>query len=186
MAFGSNLLKEYSSLVDENSNVLQKTDIDEQTGNTTTNVDNRIYMLEGKNLNIAKNESVTTYGIVNGMTFFGLYTNKQNPATSTGLYHHSNKNGDEALNIGTFSYNSYILAEHKLDHDIKKDGFYTNINKDGKIKVEYVGTTPDDDLYYIWLVGEALDVTTYEITLTGSKYATLRNNRITSYRFFTS
>ena len=37
------------------------------------NVNNKIYMYEGKNLNIATNESVTSYGDVIGMTFFGMY-----------------------------------------------------------------------------------------------------------------
>lgn len=173
MEYGSNLFKEYSSLVTEQNNEKEVVTIDKKTGNTTRNVDNRIYMFEGRNLNIATNESVTTYGKVNGMSFFGIYTNKKNPATSTGLYHSSYNNGDAVTNIGTFSYNSYILAEHKENHDIHKDGFYTNYNNEGIIKTDYIGTTPDDDLYYIWLVGEALDVTTYEITLTASKYATL-------------
>ena len=173
MAFGSNLLKQYSSLVTASGTTLQTVEIDEETGATTRNVDNRIYMLQGKNLNIATNESVTAYGTVNGMTFLGLYTSTTNPNTSTGLYHHSYDNGDYVSNPGTFTYNSYVLAEHKASHDITVDGFYTNKNVDDYIKSEYVGVTPEDDLYYIWLVGEALDVTTFPITLTASKYATL-------------
>ena len=173
MSFGANLLKEYSSLVSATGTDLQTVTIDEETGETIRNVDNRIFMLEGKNLNIATNESVTAYGVVNGMSFLGLYTSKTNPATSTGLYHHSYNNGDDITNPGTFSYNSYVLAQHKTNHDITVDGFYTNKNIEDKIKSEYVGVTPEEDLYYIWLVGEALDVTSYEITLTASKYATL-------------
>ena len=173
MAFGANLLKEYSSLVTASGTTLQTVEIDEETGDTTRNVDNRIYMLQGKNLNIATNESVTAYGTVNGMSFLGIYTSTTNPNTSTGLYHHSYENGDYVSNPGTFSYNSYVLAQHKTSHDITVDGFYTNKNVDDYIKSEYVGVTPEDDLYYIWLVGEALDVTTFPITLTASKYATL-------------
>ena len=30
-------------------------------------------MLEGKNLNIATNENITSFGEVSGMTFFGMY-----------------------------------------------------------------------------------------------------------------
>ena len=193
MAYGANLLKELSSLVDATGSTLQKVIIDEETGETTRNVDNRIFMLEGKNLNIATNESVTAYGKVNGMAFLGLYTNRTNPNTSTGLYHHSYNNGDFVSNPGTFSYNSYVLAQHKPNHDITVDGFYTNVNVDDYIKSEYVGVTPEDDLYYIWLVGEALDVTTFEITLTASKYATLGTYELpltgfstpnTTYRMF--
>ena len=193
MAYGANLLKEYSSLVTANGNALQEVYIDEETGETTRNVDNRIFMLEGKNLNIATNESVTAYGRVNGMSFLGIYTNRTNPNTSTGLYHHSYNNGDYVSNPGTFSYNSYVLAQHKPNHDITVDGFYTNINEENYIKSEYVGVTPEDDIYYIWVVGEALDVTTFEITLTASKYATLGTYELsltgfskpnTTYRMF--
>ena len=37
----------------------------------------------------------------------------------------------------------------------------------------YIIITSEDDLYYIWAVGDALDVTVFEISLTASKYATL-------------
>lgn len=193
MAYGANLLKEFSSLVTASGTTLQQVTINEETGATTRNVDNRIFMLEGRNLNIATNESVTAYGKVNGMSFLGLYTSRTNPNTSTGLYHHSYNNGDYVSNPGTFSYNSYVLAQHKPNHDITVDGFYTNINDDDYIRSEYVGVTPEDDLYYIWLVGEALDVTTFEITLTASKYATLGTYELplmgfstpnTTYRMF--
>ena len=193
MAYGANLLKELSSLVTASGSTLQQVTINEETGATTRNVDNRIFMLEGRNLNIATNESVTAYGKVNGMAFLGLYTSRTNPNTSTGLYHHSYNNGDYISNPGTFSYNSYVLAQHKPNHDITVDGFYTNINEEDYIKSEYVGVTPEDDLYYIWLVGEALDVTTFEITLTASKYATLGTYELpltgfstpnTTYRMF--
>lgn len=175
LEYGANLLKEYSSLVDSGENSegnIAKVTIDEN-GNKTLNVDNRIYMFEGRNLNIATNESVTAYGKVNGMTFFGLYNNKVNPVSSAAIYGREIENGSVVTNPGTFSYNAYVLAAHKENHDIKKDGFYTNYNKNGTIKVDYVGVTPEDELYYIWLVGDALDVTTYEVTLTASKYATL-------------
>ena len=65
------------------------------------------------------------------------------------------------------------MAQHMTEHDISIDGFYTNYNEEGKIKVNYIDTTPKDDVYYIWLVGEELDVTKFEVSLTASKYATL-------------
>lgn len=171
---GANLLKKLSSVVDENGNEVKATvTIDEETGNTTKNVENRIYMLEGKNLNVATNEQVTAYGEVYGMTFLGLFTNRMNPSTSTGFYNSMYNNGDTITNAGTFSSNSYAMAQHMLDHDIKVDGFYTNLNENGTIKKQYIDTTPKDDVYYIWLVGEKMDVTKFEITLTASKYATL-------------
>ena len=133
-------------------------------------------MLEGKNLNIATNEQVTAYGEVNGMTFFGLYTNSTSPSTSTGLYNVEYNNGDQITNAGTFSTNSYVRGLHKTDHDITVDGFYTNYDDEdnqGYIKTKYIETTPKDDVYYIWLVGLDMDVTTFEVALTASKYATL-------------
>ncbi len=175
---GANLLRKFSSLVDleDGTEEKAKVTIDETTGETTRNVDNRVYMLEGKNLNIATNEQVTTYGEVNGMTFFGLFTNAMNPSTSTGLYNPQYNNGDEITNAGTFSTNSYVKGEHKNNHDITIDGFYSNFEEDenqGYIKTKYINPTPEDDLYYIWLVGKEMDITTFEISLVGSKYATL-------------
>lgn len=171
---GTNLLKKFSSLVDING-VEEKAQvtINEDTGAVTKNVDNRIYVSEGKNINIATNEQVTAYGEVEGMTFFGLFTNNMNPHTSTGIYNQNYNNKDQVVNAGTFTSNSYIMAQHLNNHDITVDGFYTNENENGFIKTTYVGTTPEDDVYYIWLVGEKMDVTVFEITLTASKYATL-------------
>ena len=173
---GANLLKELYSLVDvDGEEVKGIVEIDEETGETKEkNVDNRIYMLEGKNLNIATNEQATAYGKVQGMFFFGLFTNKNNPNLSTGLYHNSYENGEEITNAGTFISNSYVKAQHMSEHDITVDGFYTNYNEEGIVKVNYIDTTPKDDVYYIWLVGEKLDVTVFDnIELIASKFATL-------------
>ena len=92
-------------------------------------------MLEGKNLNIATNEQVTAYGKVQGMFFFGLFTNRNNPSTSTGFYHYDYKNGDTITNEGTFSSNSYAMAEHMENHDTTIDGFYTNYKEEGKVNI---------------------------------------------------
>ncbi len=177
---GANLLTKLESVaVVDGEEVKGAATIDEETGEMTKNVDNRIYMLEGKNLNVATNEKATAYGEVHGMFFLGLYTNRTNPATSTGYYNVGYENGDEITNFGTFANNSYVKAEHyrgendESIHDITVDGFYTNINEEGKIKKQYVGVTPDDDIYYLWTVGEVFDVTPFDIELAASKYATL-------------
>ena len=167
---GANLLKKFTSLDANDNNAIVTI---EEDGTTTRNVDNRLYLLEGKNLNIATNENATAFGEVNGMTFLGLYTNANNPSTSTGLYHSSFQNGNEITNAGTFSKNSYVEGLHKTNHNTKLDGFYSNYNNDGYIKTDYVGVTPEVGLSYIWLVGEKMDVTTFEINLVASKYATL-------------
>ena len=172
--YGANLLKDLESLVDENG--VESTGyvtINEETSEVTKNVDNRIYMAEGKNLNIATNEQVTAYGQVHGMLFLGMFTNKMNPSTSTGLYNPNYSNGDEITNEGTFSSNSYAMAQHMDNHDTTKDGFYTNYNNEGYIEMKYIETTPEEDVYYIWLVGEQMNVTTFELSLSASKYATL-------------
>lgn len=172
--YGANLLKELESILNENGQEIKaEVIINEDSGIVTKNVDNRIYMAEGKNLNIATNEQVTAYGKVQGMIFLGLFTNRMNPSTSTGLYNHNYQNGDKITNSGTFSANSYAMAQHMENHNTTVDGFYTNYNQDGNIKMKYIETTPADDVYYVWLVGEQMDVTNFEISLSASKYATL-------------
>ena len=172
---GANLLKKLDSVVDdENGNEVKgSATINPDTGETIKNVDNRIYMLEGKNLNIATNEQVTTYGEVYGMFFFGLFSSKNNPSTSTGFYNHEYNNGDTITNEGTFLSNSYVMGQHLLNHDITIDGFYTNYNEEGIIRTNYITPTPDADVYYIWTVGEQMDVKVFNVELTASKYITL-------------
>lgn len=173
---GANLLNKLYSLVDiDGTETKGAVTINEETGEITKNVDNRVYMLEGKNLNVALNEKATIYGQVQGMFFFGLFTNRTNPATSTGLYHNGYNNGDEITNAGTFVSNSYVMAEHLTnpEHDIEIDGFYTNYDEEGIIKTDYIQPTPDEDIYYMWLCGEEMEVKIFPIEMVASKYATL-------------
>lgn len=174
---GANLLKNLDSLVDkeDGTEIKGAVTIDEETGEVTKNVDNRVYMLEGKNLNVALNEKATLYGQVKGMFFLGLFTNRNNPATSTGLYHSGYNNGDTIINEGTFVSNSYVMAEHLTDpeHDITVDGFYTNYNEEGIIQEKYINPTPDADIYYMWVVGKEMEVKVFNVDMVASKYATL-------------
>ena len=171
---GGNLLKKMSSLVDVNgTETLAEVIINEETGETQKNVDNRIYMMEGKILNLVLNTQKTVYGEVDGMAFLGVYTNNNNPNESTGLYNYQFDNGDEITNAGTFVSNGKVAAKHEANHDIHVDGFYTNYNNEGYIKTGYVGVTPDEDIYYIWTVGEEMQVTTIPMELVASKFATL-------------
>ncbi len=172
---GANLLKKLDSVVDdENGNEVKAyATINADTGETVKNVDNRIYMLEGKNLNIATNEQVTTYGEIYGMFFFGLFTSRMSPSTSTGFYYHGYKNGDDITNEGTFVSNSYAMGQHMVNHDITVDGFYTNYNENGVIKTNYITPTPDADVYYIWTVGEQMNVQVFNVELSASKYITM-------------
>ena len=171
---GANLLTKLSSILLENGvETKGKVTINEDTGEVVKNVDNRIYMIEGKNLNVATNESVTTYGEVSGMFFFGLFSGVNNPATTTGLYYHGYNNGDTITNEGLFIANAYVLGQHLVNHDITVDGFYTNYNNDGIIKTNYITPTPDNDVYYMWVAGENLKTTTFNVELSASKYITL-------------
>lgn len=173
---GANLLNKLESVVDVDGNEIKgSVTINPESGEIVKNVDNRIYMLEGKNLNIALNEKATIYGQVQGMFFFGLFTNRNNPATSTGFYHNGYNNGDEIINAGTFVSNSYVMAEHLTnpEHDITVDGFYTNYNENGIVKVNYIEPTPEADVYYMWLCGEEMEVKVFPIEMIASKYATL-------------
>lgn len=172
---GANLLKKLSSVVDSENGSEEKgyATINPDTGETVKNVDNRIYMLEGKNLNIATAEDARSYGEVYGMFFFGLFSSRMSPSTSTGLYYHGYNNGDTITNAGTFISNSYAMGKHMENHDITVDGFYTNYNEDGVVKTNYIDPTPEEDEYYMWLVGEKMDVTTFDVELAASKYITL-------------
>ena len=177
---GANLLKNLDSILETNGiEEKSKVTINPDTGEVTEkNVDNRIYMLEGKNLNIATNEQATAYGKVSGMIFLGLFNNRHNPSTSTGIYNKIYNNGDQITNLGTFILNSYVMAEHMANHNLSIDGFYTNYNQEGNIKVNYIDASPKEDVYYMWLVGEKMDVTVFDVGLIASKYATLGTHEL--------
>lgn len=183
--YGANLLRQFDSLVDVDGQEQKATVEIDENGNTTKNVDNRIYMAEGKNLNVATNENVTAFGTVNGMTFFGIYTNTIVPASSTGIYGQSFNNGDAITIPDTFTLSSYVRGQHKRnpEHDIKVDGFYTNYDNDGIIKVDYVGVTPPDALDYIWTVGKVGEITRYDVNLIATKYATFGTDELSLLGF---
>lgn len=173
---GTNLLEKWNSLkIDGDKEQIATVTIDND-GTVTRNVNNRVYMLEGKNLNIATNEAVTSYGEVSGMTFFGMYQLDRNDRVLTAFYHDKYGAGDTPApgELYAFTSGSYVLGLHNTNHDIKKDGFYSNYEneeKEGTIKVNYIEPTPSDASYYMWVIGET--ITTYELSLTASKYATL-------------
>lgn len=167
---GANLLEEYSSVLDNGEEVLEIVTF--ENNQVIKNVDNKIFIKGGKNLNIATNENATAYGKVNGMTFFGLYTKDRNNNMLTGLYGDYNI-GDTVSNneLYLFDAGSYVLGIHKDNHDTTKDGFYSNFEKDGIVSIEYIKPTPEKSTYYMWSIGE--QVVTIEISLTASKYLTL-------------
>jgi len=174
MQNGANLVKKLYSIAD-NGNGEEKGFVKiNEDGTIKKNVDNRIYMREGANLNIAENEQTTAYGEVHGMFFLGLYTGKNQ--VNIGIYSKEYEHGDEVDNDDRliFTKNSYVLGEHYESHDITVDGFYSNFKtEENIINVNYIEPTPTDQIYYIWSIGEAADAVIYEIDLTASKYNTL-------------
>ena len=174
---GANLLKKYVSAVDvQDSEQIAAVTINDDTQTVTKNVDNRIYMYEGKALNIATNQNITEYGPVSGMTFFGMYQRSREGEITTALYDRDYNYGSSisSNDLYAFSKGSYVLGKHLKSHNIKVDGFYSNFDpKDnsGKVKVAYIEPTPDDADYYMWSIGE--QVKEYPLSLTASKYLTL-------------
>ena len=172
---GVNLLESfYSQKITGTTSEKAKVTITD-SGNTTRNVNNRVYMFEGKNLNIATNEGATAYGKVSGMTFFGMYKIGSNGKIITALYDNAYGNGDAASGaLYAFTLGSYVVGEHHSNHDIKVDGFYSNFadkDNEGHIKTAYIEPTPPEGPFYRWSIGEK--VATYDLTLAASKYATL-------------
>ena len=167
---GANLLKNFRSM-DNNGNYARVT-INENTNTVTKYVDNRLYMYEGKNLNIATDQQVTEYGQVYGMTFLGMF-NYSNESVHTGIYHSQYDAGDLLSWSDTFNKGSYVLGSHRNNHNIQTDGFYSNfINEKTAInEVKYIEPTPEDALFYMWFIGE--NVLEYNVNIVASKYTTL-------------
>ncbi len=160
--------------------ILANVQIDSSGKVASQNVDNRIYLIEGRNLIIASKEDIeeitseSDWGTVNGMTFFGLYgLNHETEGITLAIY---DPNYSGGIKEGFFVAGSYIEARHKANHNIKTDtnyGFYTNIaNYENGIATsvvqQYVNTV-EFGIYHDWIVGE--ETQKYELTLTASRYA---------------
>ena len=170
---GTNLLEKFESL-DADGNKARVT-INEDTKEVTKTVDNRLYVLEGKIVNIALDQQVTDYGEVSGMTFFGMYKHGGSNNLNLGIYKKNIEYGS-TINLGDLpTKGSYVLGLHNTNHNIEVDGFYSNF-QDGDDtstlnKVDYINPTPESSTYYMWIIGEA--VIEYNIDLVASKYSTL-------------
>ena len=173
---GTNLVKKFTSGLLTNGHEYKATVSIDEDGVDTRNVNNKLYIYEGKNVNIATNENITAYGEVSGMTFFGMYSHDRDGNVFTAMYN-TNYDNDSTVpssEIVYFTKGSYVLGLHKTNHNYEEDGFYSNFPREDtidKIDIKYIVPTPEDSNYYIWAIGE--QVTAYEITLTASKYSTL-------------
>lgn len=173
---GTNLLKKFTSSVIVNNEETPEIITIDDNGNVTRNVNNKLFVYGGKNINIATNENITAYGEVVGMTFFGMYGYDRDGKVYTAIYK-TNYNNDSIVpsqDLLYFDKGSYVLGLHKINHNYEVDGFYSVFNDKNdpdRIYVDFVEPTPEDSNYYIWAIGE--QVASFDITLTASKYSTL-------------
>ena len=180
----ANLLKHFKSTVDidgqeEKAAVI----INDETKQVEKNVDNRLYMIANRNLNVTTNEAATEYGEVDGMTFFGMYQKYGNGTFSYGLYDESINYGDAGDAGDIIIGGSYVLGLHKLNHDITVDGFYSNYINDEytEITTKYIEPTPPDSNYYMWTIG--ISAINYNFTMTASKYSSLGTYELSMREF---
>lgn len=160
------------------------------------NVDNRIYMYSGINLNISPSENLESYGEVKGMTFFGIYKNAAggdggDSDIYTGMYDKDYTLGNQ-INWNERDFTRcYVVGMHQKnpEQDIQVDGFYTNFEKldvelsagdvlteenySGVSYCNYITPTPENDIYYMWYAGPDVEVYYYTLGLMASKFSTL-------------
>ncbi len=182
---GTNLLEKFTSVADI-SGTETKATVNIEDGVITKNVDNRIYALENKNINIAQNEAVTAYGEVNGMSFFGMYMRDRDGNIDEAFYSPNYNQGDTVKpgEFYMFSAGSYVLGMHKVNHNIEIDGFYSNYEKEespGIIDMKYIVPTPENSNFYMWVIGE--QISSYEVDLTASKFSTLGTYELSLINF---
>ena len=172
---GVNITSKFESLTasDAKAQVI----INDANGITSSNVDNRIYLSQGRNI-ILKTEEGTN-GEVYGMTYVGLFVDED--YSKLGIYKLENyQDGDTVLAADSemFTRNSYVQGKHYYSngvssHDIEVDGFYTNYDNDGTINTAYINPTPENADYYQWICGKiSSDIYYEDIELIATKYAT--------------
>ena len=124
-------------------------------------------------MNVTINQAATAYGRVTGMTFFGMYNAYDGGTYRYGLYADDLDYGDSGNAGLEIVGGSYVMGLRNVNHDITKDGFYSNYLNDDytEIVVNYIDPSPIGETGYRWIVGfEAIN---YEFTLNASKYSSL-------------
>lgn len=138
------IYKPTSNAGDEDEKIADITGTERATKTDSLNVDNRIYMYSGRNLNISNSEYVTSeFGDVKGMTFFGIFKSSSSGDNSgtdsgntdattessvfTGMYNPNYSVGGSVNWADRDFTRSYVLGLHQKnpEQDITKDGFYT-------------------------------------------------------------
>lgn len=179
----ANMLESLYSGVDISGELVPAVVTIDDDGNYTRNVDNRIYMAPNNNLNVTTNQTATAYGKVTGMTFFGMYNSYSSGSFSYGVYDSSVNNGDSADAGDVIVGGSYVLGLHSLNHDITKDGFYSNFLNDDYtlVNTKYIDPTEVGETGYRWIIG--LDAINYTINLNASKYSSLGTGNLSLMDF---
>ena len=128
-----------------------------EDGTATTNVDNRLYTLEGINLIFAKKEvtlankatlAQTDWGEVTGMAYFGTYKN-----TSSG----------KQYDLSLFKAGTYVEGQYNSYHNVDVDGFYTTTAEGTQI-INTVNYTN----YCDWIINAP--TINYDVDLVASTY----------------
>lgn len=180
----ANLLKNFNSMVDiDGVEKAALVTIDKENRTVTKNVDNRLYLLAGRNLNITTNEAATAYGKVTGMAFFGMYNTYESGTFQYGIYGDDVSFGSDVDASDMIIGGSYVLGLHHANHDITTDGFYTNYMADdySDVTTDYIEPTPPDAGYYMWTIG--IKAINYTIDLSASKYSSLGTTQLSLLDF---
>ena len=141
-------------------------------GAPSQTVDNRIFLSQGRNI-ILRTEAGTD-GEVYGMAYVGLYKDTNN-VREFGIYGTNFSQGDTITQAvaETFTRNSYVQGKHYTNHNITVDGFYTKFNDNNRVSYDYINPTPQDAVYYQWIIGEkSTDIYYEDIELIATKYST--------------
>ena len=172
---GANLLQNfYSGTMNGNTFVKEVVEINDDGEITSQNVNNKVFILPGKHVDVALDQGATTFGNVVGMAFMGMYKPNVDGTVNKGMYKDIYKTGDvaESTDITIVSGGTYVRGKHYANHDITVDGYYSHyVDDSDTITVKYVEPTPEDASYYIWAIG--VNVYEFEVNMTASKFSTM-------------
>ncbi len=161
---GFNQVEQFDSLVDiDGKETKAEVKIENNNAIASQNVINRVYMYEGVNLIIAKeqyvqNKELTLYGKVSGMTFLGMYArDRENDELKYDVY-----DPDKPSNGNLFKLGGYVEGLYDENKAIKVDGFYTNElekldDPNSNIVQKYVDVITNQPISQDWIIG----MTTY-------------------------
>ena len=176
-----NLLKNlYSGTYNNDTFVKEQVVINDDGVITSQNVNNKIFIISGKHLDVATNQNVTAFGNVVGMAFMGIYKPNPDGTVSIGMYKDSYQTGQTAngADVTVVSGGTYIRGKHYKDdnsisiHNIKVDGYYSHyVNDSNVISIKYVEPTPENADDYTWAIG--VNVYEFDVSMTASKFSTM-------------